>query len=384
VIAIWFGVAENGWMRGNPDRQLAMLTTVGTEDLIPADHPIRRIRRVVDGVLADLNDTFDAMYSAKGRPSVPPERLLKASVLMALYSIRSERAFCERLNYDLLFKWFLDLRIDEAAFDATTFSKNRRRLLNHEVADRFFAQVVAQAKLRRYLSSDHFSVDGTLLEAWASHKSFKPKDPPAQDQPAQDQAGSSPGPGRNAEADFHGEKRSNATHASTTDPESRLFRKSMTTPAKLCFMGHLLMEHRNGLIVDMDLTQADGYAERDTAIAMLDRLPARKRRRTVTGDKAYDTKDFVARARQRRFTPHVAQNTTNRRSAIDGRTTRHRGYAASLRIRKRIEEPFGWIKTIAGGRKLRYLGRNRNRAWFLLTGAVYNLLRITDLDLQGT
>jgi transposase len=379
VLAFWFGVEKNGWMRGSPDRQLAMLTTLSTEDLVPADHPIRRIRRVVDAVLADLDEAFDAMYSAKGRPSVPPERLLKASVLMALYSIRSERAFCERLNYDLLFKWFLDLRIDEAAFDATTFSKNRQRLLDHEAADRFFARVVAQARLRRYLSSDHFSVDGTLLEAWASHKSFKPKDPPVKDQP-----GPPAGQGRNAEADFHGERRSNETHESTTDPESRLYRKSAAAPAKLCFMGHVLMEHRNGLLVDMELTGADGYAERDTALEMLDRLPARKRRRTVTGDKGYDTKDFVARARQRGFTPQVAQNTTNRRSAIDARTTRHGGYAASLRIRKRIEEPFGWIKTIAGGRKLRYLGRDRNRGWFLLTGAVYNILRITDLDLRGS
>jgi transposase len=367
---------KNGWMRGTPDRQLVMLTSLSPEDLIPANHPIRRIRRIVDTVLAELDGSFDAMYSSKGRPSVPPESLLKASVLMALYSIRSERAFCERLNYDLLFKWFLDLRIDEAAFDATTFSKNRQRLLTHEVADRFFAQVVAQARLRRYLSSDHFSVDGTLLEAWASHKSFKPKDRPPDEPP--------PGQGRNAESNFHGEKRSNETHASSTDPESRLYRKSMAAPAKLCFMGHLLMEHRNSLLVDMELTGADGYAERDAAVEMLDRLPARKRRRTVAGDKGYDTKDFVARARQRGFTPHVAQNTTKRKSAIDGRTTRHAGHATSMRIRKRIEEPFGWIKTIAGGRKLRYLGRPRNRAWFLLTGAVYNILRITDLDLQHT
>jgi len=361
-------------MRGTPDRQLAMLSTLSTEDLIPAGHPIRRVRRVVDAVLAELDDTFNAMYSAKGRPSVPPESLLKASILMALYSIRSERAFCERLNYDLLFKWFLDLRIDDPAFDATTFSKNRRRLLDHEVADQFFARVVARARLRRYTSSDHFSVDGTLLEAWASHKSFKPKDQPEEPPSA--------GQGRNADADFHGERRSNKTHASTTDPESRLFRKSMAAPAKLSYMGHLLMEHRNALIVDMEFTQADGYAERDAAIEMLGRLPTRKRRRTVAADKAYDTADFVARARQHGFTPQVAQNTNRRRSAIDGRTTRHGGYPISLRIRKRIEEPFGWIKTIAGGHKLRYLGRDRNRAWFVLTGAVYNILRITDLDLH--
>jgi transposase len=361
-------------MRGSPDPQLAMLTTLSTEDLIPAGHPIRRIRKVVDTVLADLDRTFDDMYATGGRASVPPEALLKASVLMALYSIRSERAFCERLNYDLLFKWFLDMRIDQPAFDASTFSKNRQRLLDHQVADEFFAAVVRQAKLRKFVSSEHFSVDGTLLEAWASHKSFKPKDGPPSDDP--------PATGRNADANFHGQKRSNKTHVSTTDPESRLYRKSNNAPAKLCFMGHTLMEHRNALLVDMELTTADGYAERDTAIEMLDRLPASRRRRTVAADKAYDTRDFVARTRERGFTPHVAQNTTRQSSAIDGRTTRHAGHVVSQRIRKRIEEPFGWIKTIAGGRKLRYIGRQRNRAWFLLSGAVYNILRITELDLQ--
>ena len=330
-----------------------------------------RIRKIVDTVLADLDSTFDDMYATGGRHSVPPEALLKASVLMAMYSIRSERAFCERLNYDLLFKWFLDMRIDQPAFDASTFSKNRQRLLDHQVADEFFTAVVRQAKLRKYVSSDHFSVDGTLLEAWASHKSFKPKDNPPADPPTG---------GRNADANFHGQKRSNTTHASTTDPESRLYRKSMAAPAKLCFMGHTLMEHRNALLVDMELTTADGHAERDAAIDMLDRLPAGARRRTVAADKAYDTRDFIARTRERGFTPHVAQNTTNRSSAIDGRTTRHAGHAMSQRIRKRIEEPFGWIKTIAGGRKLRYIGKQRNRAWFLMTGAVYNILRITALD----
>ena len=361
-------------MRGAPDPQLAMLTSLSTEDLIPSDHPIRKIRVVVDTVLADLDATFDAMYSSSGRSSVPPETLLKANVLMAMYSIRSERAFCERLNYDMLFKWFLDMRIDQPAFDASTFSKNRKRLLEAAVADEFFAAVVAQAKLRRYISSDHFSVDGTLLEAWASHKSFKPKDGPPADPPA----------GRNAEVGWHGQKRSNETHASTTDPEARLYRKSSNSAARLCFTGHFLMEHRNALIVDAELTAATGYAERDAAIEMLGRLPASKRRRTVAGDKGYDTADFVARTRQMGFTPHVAPSTTNRRSAIDGRTTRHAGHVVSQRIRKRIEEPFGWIKTIGGGRKLRYIGRERNQAWFKITAAVYNMIRITALDTQAT
>jgi transposase len=361
-------------MRGTSERQLAMLSSLSPEDLIPRDHPIRRIRTVVDAVLAELDGEFDAMYAVSGRPSVPPETLLKATVLMALYSIRSERAFCERLNYDLLFKWFLDLPIDAKAFDATTFTKNRERLLDHEIADRFFAAVVAQAKLRRYISSEHFSVDGTLLEAWASHKSFQPKDKPRHKPPK----------GRNDEIDYHGERRSNDTHQSTTDPEARLFRKSNAAPAKLCYAGHLLMEHRNALIVDIELTEASGYAERDAALEMLERLPATTRRRTVAADKAYDTAGWVSDARELGFTPHVAPNTTNRRSAIDGRTTRHVGHQVSQRIRKRIEEPFGWIKTIAGGRKLRYIGRRRNRAWFVMTGAIYNIIRIAALDAAVT
>ena len=352
-----------------------MLSSLSPEDLIPADHPIRRIRKVVDAVLAELDGEFDAMYAGSGRPSVPPETLLKATVLMALYSIRSERAFCERLNYDLLFKWFLDLPIDAKAFDATTFTKNRDRLLDHEIADQFFAAVVGQAKLRRYLSSEHFSVDGTLLEAWASHKSFQPKDKPGRKPPTA---------GRNAEVSFHGERRSNETHQSTTDPEARMARKSNATAAKLCYTGHLLMEHRNALLVDAELTEATGYAERATALEMLERLPPMARRRTVAGDKGYDTKDFVADVRELGFTPHIAPNTTRNRSTIDGRTTRHAGHVVSQRIRKRIEEPFGWMKTIAGGRKLRYIGRQRNRAWFLMTGAVYNIIRIAALDAATT
>ena len=373
MLAIRVRIEKNVGMRGSRDPQLAMLTTLSTEELIPSDHPIRKIRIVVDAVLAELDSVFEGMYATSGRSSVPPETLLKSTVLMALYSIRSERAFCERLNYDLLFKWFLDMRIDEAAFDASTFSKNRRRLLDHEVADEFFAAVVRQAKLRRYVSSDHFSVDGTLLEAWASHKSFKPKHQPPSEPP-------SPPAGRNAEVAWHGERRSNDTHASTTDPEARLYRKSANTAARLCYLGHLLMEHRSALIVDAELTAATGYAERDCALEMLARLPANRRRRTVAGDKGYDTRDFVTRTRQLGFTAHVAPNSTNRRSAIDGRTTRHRGHTISQRIRKRIEEPFGWIKTIGGGRKLRYIGQARNRAWFRITAAVYNLIRITALD----
>ena len=349
---------------------MALLTSVSTEDLIPADHPIRKIRVVVDAVLAELDGTFDQMYSAAGRRSVPPEVLVKSTVLMAMYSIRSERAFCERLNYDLLFKWFLDMRIDQPAFDATVFTKNRKRLLEHEVADEFFAAVVRQAKLRKYVSSEHFTVDGTLLKAWASHKSFKSKDGPPSEPPV----------GRNSEVQFHGERRTNDTHASTTDPEARLYRKSNNTAATLCFAGHLLMENRSALIVDAELTIADGYAERATAIEMLGRLPTMARRRSVAGDKGYDTKGFVAGVRELGFTPHVAPNT--RYTSIDGRTTRHAGHAVSQRIRKRVEEPFGWIKTIGGGRQLRYRGRQRNRAWFKITTAVYNLLRITALDTQ--
>ena len=361
-------------MRGEPQRQMAMLSTLSTEDFIPADHPIRRIRKVVDEVLAALDREFDAMYSRIGRPSVPPEQLLKATVLMALYSIRSERAFCERLRYDLLFKWFLDLPIDAPAFDPTTFTKNRERLLQAEIADRLFQAVVEQARLRRYTSSEHFSVDGTLLEAWASHKSFRPKDGHPNRRPPP--AGATV---KSTSADSLG-----ATRPTGRRPirQALLARKSDAAPAKLSYAGHVLMEHRSALIVDMELTEADGKAERGAALDMLRRLPPRKRRRTLAADKAYDTRDFVADCRALGITPHVAQNTTNRRSAIDRRTTRHAGHTVSQRIRQRIEEPFGWIKTIAGGRKLRYRGRSRNRAWFLIAGAVYNVLRIAALDAE--
>jgi len=284
----------------------------------------------------------------------------------------------------------LDLRVDAKAFDPTSFTKNRKRLLDHAIADRFFEAVVRQAQLRRYVSSEHFSVDGTLLEAWASHKSFKPNPPTTGDD--KDGKGGEGGTdddevrpsGRNSEVDWRGQKRSNTTHTSTTDPDARLARKSMNTAARLCYSGHLLMENRNALIVDAELTGATGYAERDTAAAMLGRLPKWKRRRTVGADKGYDTAGFVAEVRDLGFTPHVAPHNNKRRSAIDGRTTRHPGHRVSQRIRPRIEEPFGWIKTIAGGHKLRYIGRDRNRAWFKMTAAIYNVLRITALDAATT
>lgn len=358
-------------MRGEASNQTAMLLAVTPDQLVPADHPIRRIKPIVERALADLSSTFGVMYAATGRPSIPPEHLLKGSLLIALYSIRSERQFCERLQYDLLFKWFLDLTITDPAFDASTFSKNRERLLEHDVAAQFFDAVVAEAARHGLLSDDHFTVDGTLLESWASLKSFRPKD-----------GGDGPPPGgggRNAEVDFHGQKRSNTTHASTTDPDARLARKGKGKEAKLCLAGHVLMENRHGLAVDVLITHATGTAEREAALLMLDRQPGSRHRQTLGADKAYDTQDFVQACRERQVTPHVAQNTSGRHSAIDGRTTRHPGYAVSQRIRKRVEEIFGWEKTIGGGRKLRYLGLARNQCWAELTTAAYNLVRMVKL-----
>jgi len=357
-------------MRGKNVGQVTMLSALTPEQLVPQDHPIRRIKPVVEAALHELSPSFDAMYSERGRVSVPPETLLKSSLLMALYTVRSERQFCERLRYDLLFKWFLDLNVEDEGFDHSTFSKNRQRLLEHEVAGQFFAAVVEQARLRRYVSDDHFTVDGTLLEAWASVKSFKPKD-----------GGPSSGGGRNPDVDFHGQKRSNATHQSTTDSEARLARKGNSQEAKLAYGAHVLMENRHGLVVDMELTAATGYGERETALVLLGRRKGRRRRATVGADKGYDTRDFVAGCRAQGVTPHLARHTTKRRSAIDGRTTRHPGYAVSQRVRKRVEEIFGWTKTVGGGRKLRYVGLERNRAWALLTGAAYNLVRMSNLAL---
>ena len=374
-------------MRGEAVQQSAMLFGITADQLVPADHPIRRIKPIVEQALAHLSPTFAQMYATDGRPSIPPEHLLKASLLIALYSVRSERQFCERLQYDLLFKWFLDLNITDSAFDASTFSKNRQRLLEHDVAAAFFDAVLDEARKRNLLSDEHFTVDGTLLESWASMKSFRPKESAEAGEHREAKPGeqrdddppSAPG-GRNPAVDFHGERRRNATHASTTNSDARLMRKGKGKEAKLCVMGHVLMENRNGLAVDVLLTHATGTAEREAAVRMLDRRPEPQRHGTIGADKAYDTREFVAGCRDRGMTPHVAQNMSGRPSAIDGRTTRHPGYAISQRIRKRVEEIFGWVKTVGGGRKLRYLGLERNQFWAELTTATYNLIRMAKLE----
>lgn len=355
-------------MRGKKDTQVTMLSLVTANDLVPEDHPIREIKPMVDKALAELSLTFTKMYAETGRPSIPPEHLLKACLLIALYSVRSERQFCKRLQYDLLFKWFLNMNIIDPAFDPSVFSKNKERLLEHEVAREFLGAVLAEARRRKLLSEDHFTVDGTLLEAWASLKSFRPRDG----------TGSPTADGeKNPEVDFHGEKRRNDTHQSTTDPEALLAKKGKGKEAKLSFMGHILMENRNGLVVDVAMTQATGTAERKAALQMLGKIPG-KRRITVGGDKNYDTKDFVTECRSMTITPHVARRET---SIVDGRTTRHSGYQVSQRIRKRVEEIFGWDKTVAGGRKLRYKGVERNGLWWELTAAAYDLLRMAKIAL---
>jgi len=361
-------------MRGSTERQMGMLLGVTADQLVPADHPIRRIRRLVDQALAELSPTFAQMYKDGGRPSIPPEHLLKGSLLIALYSIRSERQFCERLQYDLLFKWFLDLNIADPAWDASTFSKNRQRLLDQDVARRFFAAVLAEAKRRRLLSADHFTVDGTLLEAWASLKSFVPKET-AKDDDAPP-AGGGGKSGKDPAVDFHGETRSNATHASTTDADARLAKKGPGKEAKLCYLGNVLMENRTGLVVDVETLVASGTGEVDAALTMLDRLDG-VHQRTLGADKGYDQQRLVDGCRERHVTPHVAQK---KYAAIDGRTTRHAGYAVSQKLRKRVEEIFGWEKTVGGLRKLRYRGLEKVAYTFTFTAAVYNLVRLAKLD----
>jgi transposase len=358
-------------MRGDDKRTGELFSYVDLEARVRRDHPLRAIRTIVNEALDALGREFAALYSPIGRPSIPPEKLLRAMLLQAFYSIRSERLLMERLEYDLLFRWFVGIGVDDAAWDHSTFSKNRDRLLEGDIAAKFLAAVLAQPGVKRLLSSDHFSVDGTLIEAWASMKSVRPRDgsdnPPAEDG------------GRNPEADFHGQKRTNETHASTTDPEARLYRKGKGKEAKLCFMGHGLMENRQGLLVDACLTFADGHAERVAALHMIEPLADRSRAITLGADKGYDTEDFVNELRSMKVTPHVAQNTSCRRSAIDGRTTRHGGYGVSQRIRKRIEEAFGWIKTVAGQDKTRFRGRDRVGWAFTFAAAAYNLVRLPKL-----
>ena len=355
-------------MRGSDQRSRSLFSYVDLEARVRPDHPLRPIRAIVNSALSRLSAEFDALYAAgAGRPSIPPERLMRALLLQAFYGLRSERLLMERLEFDLLFRWFVGLGIDDVAWDQTSFGKNRDRLLAGDVAARFLAEVLADAKVKRLLSSEHFSVDGTLIEAWASMKSFRPKDG----------SGEPPAPGRNSERDFHGETRSNDTLVSTTDPEARLSRKSAGREAKLCFMGHALMENRSGLIVDACLTRADGHAERVAALAMIEPRADRPGRITLGADKGYDAEDFVNELRSMNVVPHVAAKT--RSSAIDGRTTRHASYRASQIVRKRIEEAFGWVKAAAGFARARHRGLARVGWQFTLAMAAYDLIRLPKL-----
>ena len=358
-------------MRGVDHQQSQMFSYLSPETRVRKDHPLRAIRSMVDEVLAQLSRRFDSMYASAGRPSIPPEKLLRAQLLQMLYSIRSERLLMEEIDYSLLFRWFVGLNMDEEVWDATTFTKNRDRLLEAEVAKEFLAQVVARARTQGLTSDEHFTVDGTLLEAWAGAKSFQRKDgktPPPPDDPG------------NPTVNFHGEKRSNQTHASKTDPDAKLARKSAGKEAKLSYSGNLLVENRNGLIVNAEVFEANGTAERDAALVMLEQIPSTKPV-TVGGDKGYDTVDFVAECRHLRVTPHVAQNDQRRGgSAIDARTTRHAGYAISQQKRKRIEECFGWLKTIALLRKVRHRGIWKVDWVFHFACAAYNLVRMRNLS----
>lgn len=365
-------------MRGENTQQSMMFSLISPERRVPADHPLRVIKAMADEELRRLSPVFSRMYAKTGRPSVAPERLLKALLLIALYSVRSEPLFCEQLDYNMLFRWFLDMNMDDASFDASTFSQNRERLMNHEIARKFFENIVRQASERGLTSDDHFTVDGTLIEAWASLKSFRPKGEDPEDQAPPDDPG-------NPTVDFHGEKRLNDTHASTTDPEARLMRKARGKEARLSYSANALMENRNGLLLNVVLKEATGKAERETAEAM---LKAKRRQRgndarlTVAGDKGYDTTDFVASVRRMNVTPHVACNDGRcGGSALDERTTRHEGYRISQRIRKRVEEIFGWMKTIGGFRRTRYKGKRRSQFAVYVVGAAYNLLRISRLTL---
>jgi transposase len=355
-------------MRGSDGMQEALFTMSRLEDFVPAEHPLRAIRVLVNEALSRLNGLFNEIYADTGRASVAPEKLMRALLLQVFYSIRSERQLVEQLHYNLLFRWFVGLAIDDAAWNHSVFSKNRDRLLEHAVVEAFFREVMQLAEAKGLLSKEHFSVDGTLIQAWASHKSFRPKDGSDDQTPS--------GPGRNAQADWKGKPRSNDTHQSTTDPDARLFRKSFNTASILCYQGHVLMENRSGLVVSAVVTHADGTGERRAALAMLDSVPG-EGPKSVGADKAYDTEDFVTACRERNVTPHVACNDARRGgSAIDARTTRHAGYALSQTIRKRIEEHFGWGKTVGRIRQTVYRGLNRVDQHFKLTMTASNILRM--------
>jgi transposase len=351
-------------MRGDDNLQEGMYSYISPEKRVPADHPLRAIRKIVDEILKEMSPKFQKLYSDVGRPSIAPERLLRSLLLQIFYSVRSERMLIEQLQYNLLFRWFVGMEMDEAVWNHAVYSKNRERLLNEEIAESFFQRVLERAK--PYMSDEHFTVDGTLIEAWASHKSFRPKD------------GSGKPPGVGGDVDFRGEKRKNETHESTTDPDARLFTKSRGSEAKLSYMGHVLMENRNGLLVQTFLTEASGRAERDAAMLMAEAIPAGKRV-TLGGDKNYDTREFVRELRGMNITPHVAQNTTNRRSAVDERTTRHAGYEVSQRKRKRVEQSFGWMKMVGMLKKVKLRGIDKVGWLFTFTGAAYNLCRLRNL-----
>jgi transposase len=363
-------------MRGSDESSGSLFSYVNLEARVRGDHPLRSIRGIANAALNDLSKAFAALYTDFGRPSIAPEKLLRAMLLQAFYGIRSERQLMERLEFDLLFRWFVGVGVDDAVWDHSTFSKNRDRLLEGEIAAKFLAAVLEQPKVKRLLSSDHFSVDGTLIEAWASIKSFRRKDSSDDD---------GPGPGRNAERNFHKEKRSNETHQSTTDPDARLYKKGDGQPAKLCYIGHALMENRHGLAVGGGISQATGTAERETALTLIDGCRRRGRRVTLGADKAYDVTQFVNDLRERSVTPHIAidghlsKTGKARRTAVDGRTTRHAGYDISQRCRKRIEEVFGWIKSSAGLAKVKLRGRNRVNAAFTMALTAYNLIRLPKL-----
>lgn len=357
-------------MRGEREQQQAMMFVVCPEEMIPKDHPIRAIKKLADFELKRLSPIFDSMYSKEGRPSIPPERLLKAALLMALFSVRSERQVCEQLNYNFMFRWFLDMTVNEAVFNDSVFAKNKERLLKADVARAFFNGIVQQARAGGLLSKDHFTVDGTLIEAWASLKSFQKKDKSDDDVPPDDFS-------RNPDVDFKGQKRSNQTHESKTDPEAKLAKKGFGKEARMSFSAHVLMENRNGLCVDLSVAEANGTAECVEALKLIRRQKARGSRvKTLGADKNYDNQKFVPELKSENIVPHVA---ARKYSAMDNRTLRSKGYQISQRCRKKVEEIFGWMKTVGGFRKTRYKGVARTGLCAYMVGAAYNLVRMSKL-----